>query len=197
MAKKEKSGTRGRIIEAAWHLFYEQGYEDTTIEEIIELSQTSKGSFYHYFEGKDALLRTLSYIFDEKYNQLMQTLSPDIDRFECLLYLNRELFTMVENSVPRDLLERLYSSQLITRGERHLLDQDRVYYRLLRRIVSEGQERHEIRGDVTVNEVVHAYAMLERALIYDWCICGGDYSLPRYSGEVLPRFLASYRAAAE
>ena len=69
MAKKKARNTRGRIVSAAWKLFYEQGYEDTTIEEIIELSQTSKGSFYHYFDGKDALLSTLSLLFDEKYEE--------------------------------------------------------------------------------------------------------------------------------
>lgn len=60
MAKKNARNTRGKIVEAAWQLFYEQGYEDTTVEEIIESSHTSKGSFYHYFDGKDALLSTLS-----------------------------------------------------------------------------------------------------------------------------------------
>ena len=50
MTKKTARNTKGKIITAAWDLFYEQGYEDTTIEEIIDKSGTSKGSFYHYFE---------------------------------------------------------------------------------------------------------------------------------------------------
>ena len=78
MAKKSTRNTRGRIVSAAWKLFYEQGYEDTTVEEIIELSGTSKGSFYHYFDGKDALLSTLSSLFDEKYEEL----EPQLTRFE-------------------------------------------------------------------------------------------------------------------
>ena len=41
-------------------LFYRQGYDDTTVEEIIEESGTSRGSFYHYFQGKDNLLSTLA-----------------------------------------------------------------------------------------------------------------------------------------
>ena len=52
MAKKNARNTRGKIVNAAWKLFYEQGYEDTTVEEIIDLSGTSKGSFYHYYLGK-------------------------------------------------------------------------------------------------------------------------------------------------
>ena len=36
MSKRNERNTRGRIINAAWDLFYEQGYEYTTVEEIIE-----------------------------------------------------------------------------------------------------------------------------------------------------------------
>lgn len=66
MAKRNSRNTRGRIISAAWKLFYEQGYDGTTVEDIVFESGTSKGSFYHYFDGKDALMGTLAYVFDEK-----------------------------------------------------------------------------------------------------------------------------------
>ena len=80
MAKKTGRNTRGRIISAAWKLFYQQGYDNTTVEEIIAESGTSKGSFYHYFEGKDALLSSLSYLFDEKYEQLVAEMEPEMKR---------------------------------------------------------------------------------------------------------------------
>ena len=56
--------TKSKIVDAAWSLFREKGYDETTIEDIISLSGTSKGTFYHYFNGKDALLGSLSDIFD-------------------------------------------------------------------------------------------------------------------------------------
>lgn len=186
MTKKKTRNTKGRIVAAAWKLFYEQGYDDTTVEEIIEASGTSRGSFYHYFEGKDALLSSLSYLFDEKYEELTETLSPDTPAFEKLMYLNGELFGMIENSVPLDLAARLYSSQLITRGDKHLLDHNRLYYRLLRQIALEGLGNGEFGEGFTANEIVNLYALLERALIYDWCISGGGYSLKNYSARVLP-----------
>ena len=39
MAKKSSRNTKGKIVNAAWKLFYEQGYDDTTIEEIILLAR--------------------------------------------------------------------------------------------------------------------------------------------------------------
>ena len=74
MSRKRTKNTKGKIISAAWKLFYDQGYDETTIDEIIAESGTSKGSFYHYFEGKDALLGSLSYLFDEKDEELEQQL---------------------------------------------------------------------------------------------------------------------------
>ena len=169
MAKRNARNTRGRIVGAAWQLFYEQGYEHTTVEEIIELSHTSKGSFYHYFDGKDALLSTLSDLFDEKYETLRAAMDPSME-----------------------LLAGLLSTQLVTSGEKHLLDHKRTYYRLLRRIIADGQARGELSTRRSVNEMVKLYALCERALMYDWCLCGGEYSLRDYAASVLPNFLSGF-----
>lgn len=192
MAKKNPRNTRGRIVSAAWQLFYEQGYENTTVEEIIETSQTSKGSFYHYFDGKDALLSTLSDLFDEKYEALQETMDPAMPAMDKLLFLNSELFRMIENSVSIDLLARLLSTQLVTNGEKHLLNHKRTYYRLLRKIIAQGQEAEELSDKRTVSDMVKLYALCERALMYDWCLCGGEYSLRDYASQVLPTFLSSF-----
>ena len=192
MAKKNAQNTRARIVEAAWQLFYEQGYEDTTVEEIIETSRTSKGSFYHYFGGKDALLSTLSDLFDQKYLDLQEKMDPDMPAMDKLLYLNGELFRMIENSVSLDLLARLLSTQLVTNGQRHLLDHKRVYYRLLRRIIAEGQERGQLSRVRSVNDMVKIYALCERALLYDWCLCGGEYPLREYAARQMPVFLSDF-----
>ena len=191
--ERMKNQTKKKIVSAAWRLFYEQGYENTTVDDIVELSGTSKGSFYHYFEGKDALLSSLSILFDEKYEELTPRMDPEMNSFDKLMYLNRELFSMIERTVPIDLLARMYSTQLVTRGEKHLLDHNRVYYRLLRSIVLEGQERGQINREIPAAEITKLYALCERALLYDWCICSGEYSLTLYSQKMMPLFLAEAR----
>ena len=191
--ERKKNQTKKKIVSAAWRLFYEQGYENTTVDDIVELSGTSKGSFYHYFEGKDALLSSLSILFDEKYEELTPKMDPEMNSFDKLMYLNRELFSMIERTVPIDLLARMYSTQLVTRGEKHLLDHNRVYYRLLRSSVLEGQERGQINREIPAAEITKLYALCERALLYDWCICSGEYSLTLYSQKMMPLFLAEAR----
>ena len=194
MPRKNARNTKGRIISAAWKLFYEQGYEDTTVEDIVFESETSKGSFYHYFDGKDALLGTLAYVFDEKYEELMETMDPAMNAMEKLIYLNHELFAMIDGGISMDLLARLLSTQLLARGEKHLLDRNRIYFKLLRQIIAQGQRDGQLRTDRTVNEIVKAYALWERALMYDWCLSGGEYSLVAYTDSMTPMFLQSYEA---
>lgn len=186
MSRKDSRNTKMKIVNAAWKLFYEQGYENTSVEEIVFESGTSRGSFYHYFEGKDELLSSLSNLFDSKYEELQATLGENMSAYEKLIYLNRELFAMVENSISLDLLSRLYSSQLTTKGDRNLLDHNRTYYKLLRQIVIEGQKNNEFREDMSANEIVKAYALCERAIITDWCLCNGEYSLCKYTETLFP-----------
>ncbi|MCD7765369.1 MAG: TetR/AcrR family transcriptional regulator [Lachnospiraceae bacterium] len=197
MAKRNTRNTRSRIVSAAWELFYENGYDETTVDEIVERSGTSKGSFYHYFAGKDALLSSLSTLFDEKYEELNKDIPEDMNCFDQLIWLNHELFFMIENSVSLDLLARLLSTQLVTTSEKHLMDQNRYYFRLLRRICLDGQKKGELRDDISVNEMVRTYALQERAMMYDWCICGGNYSLSQYSSTQLPLLLQYLRKENE
>lgn len=187
--KKNSNSTKSKIVSTAWRLFYEHGYDNTTIDDIVEASSTSKGSFYHYFGGKDELLNSLSYLFDEKYEEIMETMDSTLSPIDKLIYINQELFLMIENTVSVSLLCRLFSTQLITKGERHLLEPDRTYYRLLRQITMEGQKLGTFKEELSINDITKAYAVYERGLMYDWCLCNGNYSLCQYSQKMLPLFL--------
>lgn len=191
MAKK--SNTKSKIVSAAWKLFYEQGYESTTVDEIIKESGTSRGSFYHYFDGKDALVGSLAYLFDEKYEALIPEIDIEGDSIELLLYLNTQLFIMIENTVDLELMKRLYATQLLTKGEKQLLDHDRVYYKLLRKIILAGQKNGYITTEDSVNEIVKYYAFCERAILYDWCLVSGEYSLKESSNKQMRFFLSKLK----
>lgn len=194
MIRKNNRNTKGRIVSAAWKLFYDKGYDATTIEDIVWESGTSKGSFYHYFAGKDDLLGSLSDLFDNKYLELQDKLEDKSGIIESLLFLNEELFGMIEDSVDIALLSRLFSTQLTIKGEQSLLDRDRFYFKLINRLVKMGQESGEIVTDMTAKEIVKYYAICERALMYDWCLCKGDYSLKDYGKLTMPMFLAKLKA---
>ncbi len=56
---KEPAVRRNEILAAAEQLVYSKGYEQMTIQDILDALQISKGAFYHYFDSKQALLEAL------------------------------------------------------------------------------------------------------------------------------------------
>ena len=115
MAKKES--TKSRIAVVAWKLFHEKGYENTTIDEIILQSGTSKGSFYHYYSGKDELLGALADVFDSWYEEFIQEMNQEMDSYEKLISLCVRVHERIEEEIPVQLLSSLYSAQVVTKGD--------------------------------------------------------------------------------
>ncbi|MDO4311647.1 MAG: TetR/AcrR family transcriptional regulator [Eubacteriales bacterium] len=189
---RKRQSTKSRIVKAAWNLFYKNGYDETTVEDIIAASKTSKGTFYHYFKSKEGLLNTLSYLFDEKYEELAAVIDPNLSAYDKLLFLNHELFYMIETSIDYTLIAYLYSAQLVTKDKRSLSDHKRFYFIWLTEIMQEGLNRGEFRDTSTAAELMKVYAMFERAVLYDWSLFKGKYSLSEYSSKLLPHLLDSF-----
>ena len=189
---RKRQSTKSRIVKAAWNLFYKNGYDHTTIEDIIAASKTSKGTFYHYFKGKEALLNSLSYLFDQKYEELYNVIDHSMSCHDKLLFLNQELFCMIEQSVDISLLAYLYSSQLTTKDKKSLSDKKRFYFKWITEIITDGLERGEFNNTSTAEELMDIYAMYERALLYDWALFNGRFSLAEYSKKLLPHVLDTF-----
>lgn len=53
--KLKAAETRQRIFETARRLIMEHGFENVSVDSIVEAAGVAKGSFYVHFESKDAL----------------------------------------------------------------------------------------------------------------------------------------------
>ena len=73
------------ILRTAEKLFFEKGYEETSIQDILDALSISKGGFYHYFESKIALLEEIS----------RQKCAGNVER------IRMELFSGKLNSIQR------------------------------------------------------------------------------------------------
>ena len=51
---------RTQILDAAEKLFFEHGYDRTSVQDILDALDMSKGGFYHYFDAKETVLREIS-----------------------------------------------------------------------------------------------------------------------------------------
>ncbi|WP_439499744.1 TetR/AcrR family transcriptional regulator [Bosea sp. (in: a-proteobacteria)] len=57
---KHPEDRRGELLDCAQALFFERGYEGTTIADIIAKAGVSKGGFYHHYASKEELLEALA-----------------------------------------------------------------------------------------------------------------------------------------
>lgn len=69
------------LLDCARRLFFAQGYENTTVNDIIAEAGVSKGAFYHYFASKEALLEALARrLAEESFAGLQPILDdPELD----------------------------------------------------------------------------------------------------------------------
>lgn len=56
---KNPENTRNRILDAALDVFSNKGYHDTKVDDIVEVSSTSKGSIYFHFPNKQTIFLAL------------------------------------------------------------------------------------------------------------------------------------------
>jgi AcrR family transcriptional regulator len=184
---------RDRIIEVSWRLFYEKGYDNTTVDEIIQECGISKGGFYHHFPAKDDLLSSLPDMFDSQYEEALKEMPAELGSYEKMIYLSGCLFRYIEEKIPVEILSLVYSTQVIKKGQKYLLNQNRLYFKTIGAILKEGQQNGEIIKDKSLAELTKFYAMQERAVLYDWCICEGSYPLSSYGMHMLDFFISKIK----
>ena len=177
---KKGAELRQKIIDTAWELFYENGYENTTVNDIIRKVGTSKGGFYYYFKAKEDLLNSLYSVFDREYEKFYENMDQNQDSLMKLKQLSQYVSYFIEGNVSAELLAALYQSQLAKKSQDNFLNPDRYYINLVKKIISEGQKKGEIRTDISVEELAHDVLVLERGIIMDWCVQNGSFSLGYY-----------------
>lgn len=83
MSKKEK------IIEVAKQLFRTKGYHDTAIQDILEQSKVSKGTFYNYFSTKSQLILYIIQKVDAKVEEQQNLLLQEGNLYDKKIFYSQ------------------------------------------------------------------------------------------------------------
>src|SRR5579884_2374745 len=92
---KERTERRNEILDVAQRFVMTKGYEQMTIQDILDALQISKGAFYHHFDSKQALLEALVERMGEEALKILRPIVhdpqlPALDKFQRYLdTLNR------------------------------------------------------------------------------------------------------------
>lgn len=104
---REKS--REKILAAALKLFAEKGYETTSMDDVVKRAKVSKGSAYHYFVSKEALLHAVVVNGLSAFGSLMERVETARTPKEKLAALINVSFELIEEDTQ---LWKLYFSLL-------------------------------------------------------------------------------------
>lgn len=82
------------LIQKAHELFVEQGYHATSIQNILDHSGISKGSFYNYFSSKGELLKAVLYSIHQQLDEEREALLMAEDPSDINVFIKQVMFTM-------------------------------------------------------------------------------------------------------
>jgi len=82
------------LLEAAEALFLKQGIESTTIDDITKAAGVAKGSFYRYFDGKEALVAHMFGPFSQSIGDILRACGDELEAAQRQEDLNAAYETM-------------------------------------------------------------------------------------------------------
>ncbi|MBL1104734.1 TetR family transcriptional regulator [Streptomyces sp. 5-8] len=112
LRERKKRRTREALLRAALELFTTQGYEQTTIDEIVEAVDVSQRTFFRYFAGKEDVAFTVQEMTEAAFVAAVRARPPHEAPMKALRQAFLEgwdaICETVESVVPVELHLRMY-----------------------------------------------------------------------------------------
>lgn len=176
MTKGEKTSLQ--IYRSALELFREKGYDNVSVEEIVQKAGTAKGTFYIYYSSKAQIITRMLREYDDHYTAVAAELDPSAPVTERLESIVRSSCRFTQEAIGVDLIRVLYTNQIVPgQTEQDALNGNRTLYRLLRDLMSEGQASGAFRRELSAAEMTEWLIRCIRGTFYEWCMCGGTFDL--------------------
>ncbi len=93
LRERKKRRTRSTLIDVAAELCLQQGYDNTTVDQIASAADVSARTFSRYFPTKDAVIAAIADEVDEYVADALERQAPDITEHEALLRAHLEIFS--------------------------------------------------------------------------------------------------------
>lgn len=102
--KRDPDATKAALLKSALTLFEKQGYDATSVQQIVDDAQRTKGAFYHYYESKEDLLHEVHDTF----------IDYQLERAHAVLARDEPADVLLEAMVTEVLMEPLglYKSEI-------------------------------------------------------------------------------------
>ena len=169
--ERKKQETRQRLLESAWQLFSERGYDDTTVEDITEAADVAKGTFFNYFDTKEAIADQIARwrieLLGDRILSAGECPESAIGRIKLLMKAMLDEFSPEQGLARRMIWMRKGGPG--RRESAHRIGS------LVHELVVQGQASGEVRDDVEPGLIVHLLLACWFHYFGHWWHEEGDY----------------------
>lgn len=176
---------RERLFRAALDVFSKKGFAETTVEDITNAADVGKGTFFNYFPSKDHILLAFGEMqisrLREAVDEAKQSSQP-IPEF--LQGLGRRMTEEPTKhpTIVRALLQAFLSSEPVRES---MADMQKRVLAIHSEIIALGQQRGEIRSDLTPLEIAMVFRQSIFGTLLIWSLYG--------DGSLLERMNAAFK----
>lgn len=152
MKEDRRREKRSRILDEAGRLFRENGIDATKIIDIANAAGMAKGTFYEYFDSKDAIvLEWLSALFDEFRINLSEALEKEStvkSRLECYFECNFQHISKLRFNTDICMENRMENSDIEKEIRSLVAENINFETETVKKILEEGISSGELRDDL-------------------------------------------------
>lgn len=190
LRERKKVRMRQEIIKTAVKLFRKRGYENTRVDDIVQILEISQPTFFRYFPSKDAVLREVGLrAFACIEERLESELSSEATTAERLRRMYQRMAREVEADRPLWRAVVLSGAMDPVRSP-DMRRPEEVTVSLLREIFAEGQKRGEITRDFPVVHLAEFMEGLYNTIVRQWAVdLTGPHRLSERVGSAVEFFL--------
>jgi AcrR family transcriptional regulator len=169
LRERKKQNNKRAILESAISLFNENGYDNTSIEQIAQKAGVGKGTIYSYFNNKKSIIKGFcEYELETIHNQLISQTNQNATVLEQMLII---YMTEFHHVIKNPEFGRLYMREVLFPTEsdvENTTELDEKYFDVLFPILKRGQERGELRKDLELLHIIGHFYSLFILLIHAW-----------------------------
>ncbi len=184
LRERNKQRIRERILTVAFELFKSAGYQRTTMDEIAERAEISRGTLFNYFPTKDSLLDP--FMQDILQTRIRPAVAVYLDEQHTTIQSLRFLFMSIHEQVltiPQ--IDQAFKQEFLRARDIDAdeLSRSKNFLGLLGVILQHGQQRGEIRTEVSIERLARYIGILYVSIFYSMVMDLQPVSLD-YSREV-------------
>jgi AcrR family transcriptional regulator len=168
LRERKKARLRQQIIDTSIRLFRKRGYENTRVEDIVQILEISQPTFFRYFPSKDAVLREVGRRGFSCIKEHLQTeLSSDASTEDRLKHMYGAMAREVQSDRPLWRAVVLSGAMDPVRSP-EMRRPEEITVSLLGEILAEGQKRKEITKRFPVTYLAEYMEGLYTTVVRRW-----------------------------